>query len=101
MVNQVISQLERSSSWPGKFVVLAIAVLAFNLHASGAPERALATNVGVLVVGAALGLGMLAIVVARLIGRNIGLIHSDRSAIVALLMMIAVKVAIARIFLPV
>ena len=93
----MIKELERSSSWVGKLAVLGIAVLASNLHAGGAPERALASGGGGLVAGVVLGVAMLAIVAARLFGKNIGLIHTDRAAIGALLVMITVKIAIARL----
>lgn len=96
----MITQLQRSSSMTGRLVVLAIALLGSQLHASGAPERALAENLPLLVVGSAFGLGMVAIVLARLFGKSIGLIHSDRSAIGALVFMMAVKIALARVFLP-
>jgi len=52
-------------------------------------------------MGSVMGIAMLAIVVARLIGRNIGLIRSDRAAVFALLFMMAAKVAIARTLLAV
>lgn len=96
----MITQLQRSSSLTGKTVVLAIALLGSQLHSSGAPELALATPGLALVLGTVMGLGMVAIVIARLAGRNIGLIRSDRAAMFALVSMMAVKVAIARTLLP-
>ena len=96
----MIKELQRSSSWTGKLVLFATTVLAMQLHTGGAPERALATSIGVAAAGSVLGLGLVAIVVARLLGKNIGLITSDRAAMVAVLVMVAVKIAIARIFLP-
>ena len=97
----MINELHRPSSWVGKVAVLAVAVLALNFHSSGAPERALAAGGVTLVLGVVLGLGMLAIVVARLVGRDLGLIRSDLGAIVTLLVMVAAKIAIARVLLPV
>jgi len=97
----MIKELQRSSSWTGKLAVIGIAVLASNLHSGGAPERALASGGAGLVAGVVLGIGMLAIVFARGFGKDIGLIRSDRAAIGALLVMIGVKIAIARLFLPV
>lgn len=96
----MIGQLQRSSSWTGRIVVLAVALLGSQFHASGAPERALAQGGALLVMGSVMGIAMVSIVVARLVGRNIGLIRSDRSAMFVLLFMIAVKVVIARIFMP-
>ena len=96
----MIGQLQHSSSWTGKIVVVAIALLASQLHQSGAPERALAAGGAALVMGSVMGVAMLAIVVARLLGWNIGLIRTDRAAMFALLFMIVVKIAIARIFMP-
>ena len=96
----MLAQLQRSSSWTGKVAVLAVALLGSQLHASGAPERALAEPGTALVVGSVMGLTMVAIVVARLLGKNIGLIRSDRQAIASLLFMIVVKIAIARFFVP-
>ena len=96
----MIQQLQRSSSWTGRVAVLAFALIAMSLgHASGVETRAWGQNIGVALVGSVFGLAMIAIVVARLIGRNIGLIRSDLEAIRALLVMIAVKVALARLFL--
>ncbi len=95
----MIAQLQRSSSITGKAVVLAVALLGSQLHAGGAPERALAGDLTLLIVGSVLGLAMVAIVLARLFGRSIGLIHSDRAAVGALIFMLAVKVALARVFL--
>ena len=96
----MVSSLQRSSSWPGRLLVLTVAVLAMSWgHSGGVETRAFAENVGAGVLGSVLGLGMLAIVVARLFGRNVGLITSDRQAIGALLVMIAVKIAIARMLL--
>jgi hypothetical protein len=94
----VIDQLHRSSSWTGRGVVLAIALLGLQLHQTGAPERALAQGGAVLVMGSVMGIAMVAIVVARLLGRNIGFIRTDGIAMLALLFMIAVKVTVARIF---
>jgi hypothetical protein len=94
------TQLQRASSATGKLVLLAVALLGSQLHASGAPERALAYPGAGLVMGSVMGLAMVAIVIARLLGRNIGLIRSDRAAIFALVFMIAVKVAIARVLAP-
>lgn len=96
----MIGQLQRSSSWTGRVVVLAIALLGSQLHAIGAPELALARPGAALVLGTVMGLAMVAIVVARLLGRNIGLIRSDRAAMFSLVFMMAVKVAIARTLLP-
>lgn len=95
----MLAQLQRSQ-WTGRVVVLAIAVLGSQLHGTGAPERALAQGGGAVIVGSLFGLAMVAIVVARLLGRNIGLIRSDRQALGALVVMMAVKVAIARVFVP-
>lgn len=100
MVNQFVGQLQRSSSWVGRLTVLAIALLGSQLHEGGAPERALAQGGAVLIVPSLMGLAMVAIVIARLLGRNIGVIRSDRQAMFSLVFMIAVKVAVARIFLP-
>ena len=77
--------------------MLAIALLGSQLHQSGAPERALAEPGAALVLGSVMGIGMVAITIARLMGRDIGLIRSDRAAMFALVFMIALKVAIARI----
>lgn len=97
---ELIAQLQRSSSITGKVVVLAIAVLAMEWgHSRGAETIAFTQNVWVGVAGSASGLGMVAIVVARLFGKRIGLIKSDRQAIFALLFMITVKVVLARVFL--
>lgn len=96
----MITQLQRASSTTGKLVVLAIALLGSQLHQSGAPERALAAPGASLVIGSLMGIAMVAIVIARLLGRDIGLIRSDRSAMFALVFMIAVKVAIARTLVP-
>lgn len=100
MVDQFVSQLQRSSSWAGKATVLAVALLGSQLHQSGAPERALAEGGAVLIVPSLMGIAMVAIVIARLVGRNLGLIRSDRQAIFALVFMMAAKVAVARVFLP-
>ena len=96
----MLAQLQRSSSLSGKVVVLAVALLGSQLHSAGAPERALAQPGAALVVGSVMGLAMVAIVLARLVGRNIGLIRSDRQAIVSLVFMMAVKIAIARVLVP-
>jgi hypothetical protein len=96
----MIKEIQRSSSWVGKVVLIAVAVLASNMHAGGSPERAVAVGGAALVVGVVLGLGMVAIVLTRLFGRNIGLIRSDLAALLALLVMITVKIAIARTLLP-
>jgi len=97
----MIEQLQRSSSWTGRIVVVGVALLGSQLHQSGTPELALAQGGAAVVMGSVMGLAMLAIVVARLIGRNIGLIRSDRAAVFALLFMMAAKVAIARTLLAV
>jgi hypothetical protein len=96
----MLAQLQRSSSWTGRVAVLAVALVGAQLHATGAPERALADGGLALIVGSVMGLAMVAIVVARLLGRNIGLIRSDRQAIVSLVFMMAVKIAVARVFVP-
>ena len=96
----MIGELQRSSSWLGKGIVLVVALVGVGLHQFGAPERAFAAGGGTLIVGTLFGLSMLAIVGARLMGRDIGLIRSDIAAVGALLMMIFAKIAIARIFLP-
>jgi hypothetical protein len=96
----MIGQLQRASSWTGRIAVLAIALLGSQLHATGTPERALAQGGAAVLVGSVIGLAMVAIVVARLLGRNIGLIQSDRQAMAALAFMIASKIAIARILVP-
>jgi hypothetical protein len=96
----MIGQLQRASSWTGRIAVLAVALLGSRLHATGTPERALAQGGAAVLVGSVIGLAMVAIVVARLIGRNIGLIRSDRQAMAALAFMIASKSAIARILVP-
>jgi hypothetical protein len=96
----MITQLQRSSSTTGKLVVLAIALVGSQLHQSGSPERALAQAGGALLMGTLMGLAMVAVVVARLLGRDIGLIRSDRAAMFALVFMVAVKVVIARVSLP-
>lgn len=96
----MIAQLQRSASWAGRLAVLVVAVLAFELHAWGAPERALAQPGIGLVLGAVMGTLMVVVVVARLLGRKVGLIRTDRQAIVAILTMSAVKIAIARLLLP-
>lgn len=97
----MIGQLQRSSSWTGRIVVLGVALVGLQLHQSGAPELALAHGGTALVMGSVMGIAMVAIVVARFIGRNIGLIRSDRAAVFALLFMIAAKVVIARTLLAV
>jgi len=96
----MLGQLQRSSSWTGRVVVLAVALLGSQLHASGAPERALAQPGAALILGSLMGLMMVAIVVARLLGRQLGLIRTDRQAVGALIVMMAAKVAIARTLLP-
>jgi hypothetical protein len=96
----MLAQLQRSSSWTGRVAVLAVALLGSQLHASGAPERALAQPGVALVVGSLMGLMMVTIVIARLLGRKLGLIRSDRQAIGALIFMITVKIAVARVLLP-
>ena len=96
----MLKALDHPSSWTGKAVLLLGTVIAMNLHAGGAPERALAAGGLPLILGTVMGLGMLAIVVARLLGKNIGLIRSDRQAMGAMLLMIAVKIAVARVLLP-
>lgn len=96
----MIAQLQRSSSWAGRLAVLVVALLAFELHSWGAPERALAQPGIGLVLGAVMGTLMVVIVVARLLGRKVGLIRTDGQAIVAILTMSAVKIAIARLLLP-
>ena len=96
----MIGQLQRSSSVTGKIAVVAVALLGSQLHQSGAPELALAQPGAALVVGSLMGLAMVAIVVARLLGRNIGLIRSDRAAMFSLVFMLAIKVATARTLLP-
>ena len=96
----MIGQLQQSSSWTGRIVVVGLALLASQLHQSGAPERALAAGGVTLVIGSVIGIAILAIVVARLFGRNIGLIRSDRAAMFTVLFMVGVKIAIARILMP-
>jgi hypothetical protein len=96
----MLGQLQRSSSWTGKVVVLVIALLGSQLHAGGAPERALAQSGAAVLIGSLMGLMMVAIVIARLLGRDIALIRSDRQAVGALIFMMAIKVAIARLLLP-
>jgi hypothetical protein len=95
----MLGQLQRSSSWTGRVVVVVVALLGSQLHAGGAPERALSQPGVALVVGSLMGVMMLAIVIARLIGRNFGLIRSDRQAVGALIVMMASKIAIARLLL--
>jgi len=95
----MIGQLQNSSSWTGRIVLVAIALFASQLHQSGAPERALAAGGAALVAGSVIGVAMLAIVGTRLVGRDLGLIRTDRVAIFALLLMIAIKIVIARIFM--
>ena len=97
----MIGQLQRSSSWTGRIVVLVVALLGSQLHQSGTPELALAQGGAALVMGSVMGIAMLATVVARLVGRNIGLIRSDRAAVFALLFMMAAKIAIARTLLTI
>lgn len=98
----MIAQLQHSSSVTGKVLLLAVAVLAMELgHSRGAETVAFSQNLWVGIVGSVLGLGMVAMVVARLFGKPIGLIHSDRQAIFALLFMVTVKVVIARLFLAI
>jgi hypothetical protein len=96
----MIGQLQRASSWTGRIAVLAIALLGSQLHATGTPERALAQGGAAVLVGSVIGLAMVALIGARLLGRSIGLIRSDRQAIGALIFMIVVKIAIARILVP-
>ena len=96
----MIGQLQRSSSWTGRVVVLAIALLGSQLHAIGAPELALARPGAALVLGTVMGLAMVAIVLARLFGKRLGLINSDRQAMFALVFMVAVTVVIGKIWLP-
>lgn len=96
----MIQQLQRSSSWTGRVAVLAFAVIAMSVgHAGGVETRAWGQNAGVALAGSVFGLAMLSIVLARLFGKNIGLIRSDLGAVGALLVMVGVKVALARLFL--
>ena len=98
----MIAQLQRSSSITGKVAILGIALLAMEWGHSGGAERvAFAQNLWVGLAGSLLGLAMVAIVLARLFGKRIGLINSDRQAMFALVFMVAVKVVIARVFLAV
>lgn len=96
----MIQQLQRSSSWTGRAAVLGFAVIAMSIgHAGGVETRAWGQNAVVALAGSASGLAMVAIVLARLFGRNIGRIRSDVGAVGALLVMVGVKIALARLFL--
>ena len=95
----MIAELERPSSSVGKIAVVVVAVLGVMLHSFGAPERAAAIGGWTPAVGVVLGVAMLAVVAARLLGRNIALLRSDMAAVAALIVMIAAKIAIARFFL--
>ncbi|HEU5286925.1 MAG TPA: hypothetical protein VFV20_00840 [Candidatus Limnocylindria bacterium] len=90
------------SSLPGKAVLLATTLLASQLHEStGSAQRALTDgSYGVVAVGSVLGMAMGATVVRRLFGKNTAFIRSDLAAMVLVVVLVAVKIAIARIFLP-
>lgn len=97
----MVTEQQRSSTWIGKTVLVAITVLAAQLHSTGSPERADAAGAGMTTVGVVLGTAIAAIVVARLFGKSLPLIASDRAAMVAVLVVVAAKIVIARVFLPV
>lgn len=95
----MVKALQRPTSWAGKVLLLAIAVLAIEIgHAGGVETRAWGQNVGAALAGSVLGIAMVAMVLARLFGKNVGLIRSDVGAVGALLFMVVIKVAIAQIF---
>lgn len=86
--------------WIEKIVLVAIPVIAWQMHSLGAPERADAAGPAFTAAGVILGAAILVIVAARLLGKRLPGIASDRSAIVAVIGLIAVKIAIARVLLP-
>lgn len=96
----MIQALQRPSSWTGRAAVLGFAVLAMSIgHAGGVETRAWSQDPAVALAGSVLGIAMTVMVVARLLGKNVGLIRSDLGALGALLVMVGVKIALARMFL--
>lgn len=95
----MITAQRRAIAWIDKFALLAIAVGAAQLHSLGAPERAEVAGQGVVAAGVLLGVGIMVILVARLFGKSLPFISSDRAAILAVICLVAVKVVIARVVL--
>lgn len=97
----MIAQRLSSYPWIEKVALVAIPVLAWQMHSLGAPERADAAGPVFTAAGVIFGAAIMVIVVARLFGKRLPGIASDRAAIVAVVGLIAIKVVIARVLLPV
>ena len=97
----MIDTRPRTSTWMDKLALVAITVLAAQMHSTGAPERADATSPYLTATGVVLGLAITVILVARLFGKKLPGIPSDQVAFVWITGLVIAKIVVARVFLGV